>query len=172
MVKPTKKKIAEAIGVSQPMVSKYVRQGMPVYSIEAAIRWREQHIDPLRRKEWLLGTRAGPSTEQLLDRVARLFDLAAVNYARHEADLRAALRAVPPRLRPTVPLRVDVAHKLLAPALAVGADLLQPGADMPEDEAEEMGAIVYAICAGEIIASGGKWLISPAAAHLFHADQA
>ncbi|MEG1971366.1 MAG: hypothetical protein RR101_14745 [Burkholderiaceae bacterium] len=51
MKKVSKSDIAKALGVSAPMVSKYVKAGMPVYSVEAAQVWREQNIDPSLRKE-------------------------------------------------------------------------------------------------------------------------
>lgn len=49
MKKPTKAAIAQALGISAPAFSKYVRRGCPVYSVEAALAWQRQHVDPSQR---------------------------------------------------------------------------------------------------------------------------
>jgi hypothetical protein len=46
---PTQAQIGSWLGVSQPVVSKYVRAGMPVYSLEAAAQWYDQNVAPRAR---------------------------------------------------------------------------------------------------------------------------
>ena len=42
----TQTELARALGISQPMVSKLARLGMPLISIEAARLWRQAYLDP------------------------------------------------------------------------------------------------------------------------------
>jgi phage terminase Nu1 subunit (DNA packaging protein) len=60
-MKPTQSKIAAALDVSKQMVSKWVRQGMPVYSVDAAAAWRQQHIGPSRRSALSVRRPASPT---------------------------------------------------------------------------------------------------------------
>lgn len=41
--------LARALGVSLNQAYRCRRRGMPITSVEAAVAWREQHLDPLRR---------------------------------------------------------------------------------------------------------------------------
>ena len=45
-----KKELADALGISGPMVSKLAKRGMPTDSVERAQRWRKRHLEPGRLK--------------------------------------------------------------------------------------------------------------------------
>ena len=45
-----KKELADALGISGPMVSKLAKRGMPTDSVERAQRWRKRHLEPGRIK--------------------------------------------------------------------------------------------------------------------------
>lgn len=45
-----KSDIAAALGISPPALSRYVRNGCPVTSIEAAREWQRRHVDPTQRQ--------------------------------------------------------------------------------------------------------------------------
>lgn len=66
--------------------------------------------------------------------------------------LRPALAAVPPRLRDRVGLDLEVMRLLLAPVLPllVPQDATDTGENMTDADAQEAGAFLYAIAAGEI----------------------
>jgi len=50
MARPPKKStIAKALGVSAPALSRYIRKGCPVDSIEAAREWQRANVDPTQR---------------------------------------------------------------------------------------------------------------------------
>ncbi len=44
--KLTQRELGELLGISQPMVSKLTRLGMPTDSAEAARAWRAMYLDP------------------------------------------------------------------------------------------------------------------------------
>lgn len=197
----TGRELARALGISETMVSKLRRRGMPTDSAERAARWRRRHLEPARMKGTRADTLPGPAIgrpparsrepaaelallilaglaaatrdgaklgPEHLAAVEHLAGLAAADARLHEA-MRAALRAVPDHLRPEMVARLPDAlvRCLAADALAAVADVLQPGAQMDEAEATDMGAILYAIAAGEIVADGNKWIVAPSAHHLF-----
>ena len=45
-----KKELADALGISAPMVSKLAKRGMPTDTVERAQRWRKRHLEPGRLK--------------------------------------------------------------------------------------------------------------------------
>lgn len=45
-----KKELAQLLGVSESMVSRHAKQGMPTDSVERAQRWRKRHLEPGRVK--------------------------------------------------------------------------------------------------------------------------
>ena len=45
-----KKELARLLGVSESMVSRHAKQGMPTDSVERARRWRKRHLEPGRVK--------------------------------------------------------------------------------------------------------------------------
>lgn len=46
----TKSELAKMLGVSPSMVSRLAKRGMPVDSLERALRWRKRHLEPGRMK--------------------------------------------------------------------------------------------------------------------------
>ncbi len=48
MKKPTQGELAQKLGVTQQMVSKLRKRGMPVDSVAKARAWRRTHLDPMR----------------------------------------------------------------------------------------------------------------------------
>lgn len=100
-----KKDLAEALGISAPMVSKLAARGMPVHSIDAARKWRASNLSQGHTKRF----RAAPVPRQA-DPVAaaesinqRLRDAGcASGWAGHGDlvdSLRQAMRAIPPARR-------------------------------------------------------------------------
>ena len=55
-----KKELARLLGVSESMVSRHAKQGMPIDSLERAQRWRRRHLEPGRIK----GQRYDPKVEK------------------------------------------------------------------------------------------------------------
>lgn len=50
MARPPKKStIAKALGISAPALSRYIRRGCPVDSIESAREWQRANVDPTQR---------------------------------------------------------------------------------------------------------------------------
>src|SRR5438128_2686181 len=47
----SQRELARLLGISQPMVAKLKAEGMPVDSLEAAQRWRDENLAPGRRKD-------------------------------------------------------------------------------------------------------------------------
>ena len=45
-----KKELATLLGVSESMVSRHAKKGMPTDSLERAQRWRKRHLEPGRIK--------------------------------------------------------------------------------------------------------------------------
>lgn len=43
--------LAAALQISQPMVSRLAARGMPTDNVDAAVAWRDRHLDPSLRKE-------------------------------------------------------------------------------------------------------------------------
>ena len=46
MKKLTQTALAQALGITQGMVSRLKQQGMPTHSIVAAAAWRQKYLDP------------------------------------------------------------------------------------------------------------------------------
>lgn len=100
-----KKDLAEALGISAPMVSKLAQRGMPVHSIDAARKWRASNLSQGHTK-----TFRAPSVPRTLDPVAvaeaancSLHDVH-MTPAWHERaplvdELREAMQAIPPHRR-------------------------------------------------------------------------
>lgn len=102
-----KKDLAQLLGVSESMVSRHAKQGMPTDSVERAQRWRKRHLEPGRVK----GQRYDPKSKAATKAVAmpdlgvcislldQALQLAPVP---HDAPVllntRTALRTMPDRL--------------------------------------------------------------------------
>jgi hypothetical protein len=56
--KPNQADIAAALQVSPGRVSQLVRDGMPTYSLEAAVAWKTQHVAPIMRRAESLSSNA------------------------------------------------------------------------------------------------------------------
>jgi hypothetical protein len=110
--------IAKALGMSAAAVTKHAKAGMPTTSIEAATKWHAQNVDPVRSvgQSFGRGSRGGDAAEmaaRALAAVAHLAELARVDFERHEASLRRALRLVPRVARDRVMLDVEVWSRLI-----------------------------------------------------------
>ena len=131
MAKRRQKDLARGLGISQSMVSRLAKQGMPVTSIAAAKRWRDRNINPALSKEsrgWAnrpdqLPNDNGdekfsemlPSTDtSALSLVTLLAAKAETDFSRWETELRAAMRLVPVTLRDRVAMPLSVWNALLA----------------------------------------------------------
>jgi transcriptional regulator with XRE-family HTH domain len=154
----TGKELAEALGISEAMVSKLRKRGMPTDSVERAQRWRRRHLEPTRVK----GVRAGtaPSAVQaarvtaqadvvLIEVAHQLGDLAQVDPDRWLPELRAAMQRLPRHLRPRLHLEVDVWRALL-PAAFIGTAQGDPADDTALTEAQAAHAddLLFELAAG------------------------
>ena len=163
------KQLAAALGISPQMVSKLAKRGMPCDTVERAERWRRRHLEPARMKGMRIDSTAppaavkspGPAAPHALQRqlVARLGKLAEVDFARYEAELRAAFRAVHPPLRVDIELPQAVFDALIADVYAV----VRPGGAPPAappvlsaSDAELLAHFWAAVAAGEIVRDG-EW---------------
>jgi hypothetical protein len=67
--KLTQQALAVALGISQGMVSRLVRDGMPTASVAEAEAWRRQNLDPSFTKD---NRMPGPDPVAEVDRLGRL----------------------------------------------------------------------------------------------------
>ena len=178
------KDLAAGLGISEAMVSKLARRGMPTDSVERAVRWRRRHLEPARMKGMRVDSNPepprrpatppqAPATDQAdalqaesdqlrVELVGRLFALAEADFDRYAAELRPALRALPWRLRPRLQVSVEVMERLVAhvPAVirrnALAAAELQAPVPMSDHDADLLGEFWLACAAGEIEVHDGK----------------
>lgn len=147
-----KARIARELGISAAAVTKLAKKGMPTDSADAARRWREANLNPLK-----MAPDPGPSPETLAQRANELARVAAVALAAHRFDmvageLRAALRAVPESHRAQVSMPVDLWNALIgAHACRVLDDgPRQAPSAMTDEDADYVGRICYALACGEV----------------------
>lgn len=163
--------LAQALGISQPMVSRLVRRGMPE-DVDGARRWRTDHLNIAQRKESrsCLASPPPPSrapddgAEALAD-AQRMVDLAVEllplgKWPAVVVDLRLALRRVPIRNRGSLLLPMALWRELLADVIEfLGVPPSQFGEQensaMTDDDAEYAGAFFYTAAAGEWVLRGG-----------------
>jgi transcriptional regulator with XRE-family HTH domain len=145
--KLSKKQLAEALGVSPPAFSRYVRAGCPVNSVSAARAWQQANVNPVQRILQHAG-RVAPADP--IAEVHRLMALAETDFDAHAEQLRAVLRAVPMHARPGLLLNLDVMTRLLPHGLV---DQLGGGCVAPDDDAdrEYVAAVLYGMAAGELV---------------------
>lgn len=158
----TRAELAAALDISRAMVSKLERRGMPVDSLEAALRWRRRHLEPSRVKGTRADTRAAPAAVAVAAADAVALRLVAALADRFHAApdairpaLQAALADVPPRARSRVRLPMDVWGDLLGDQLSVlgwVADADAVAAQSDQDE-EAAGALLFALVAGDLRAT-------------------
>lgn len=149
--KLTKQQLAQALGVSPPAFSRYVRAGCPVDSLEAARDWQHRHVNPLQRL--LRGAGRMPAADPVAE-VHRLMVLAADNFEGHAEQLRAALRAVPQHARADMQIDLTVMRRLLPAGLATelgGPSFAPDDGGGPDDEAEHVAAVLYGLACRELV---------------------
>ncbi len=100
-----KKELAQLLGVSESIVSRHAKKGMPTDSLERAQRWRKRHLEPGRVK----GVRFDPAKEQAA-RALSASSAPAVDLSGLIAILNAALLAGP--VPCDAPALMDVRHAL------------------------------------------------------------
>jgi hypothetical protein len=150
MEKRGRSALADELGISRQAVSKLAQRGMPTHDPDAAREWRRRNLNPAKT-----APDPGPSPATLIARLHRLRDLAdAARHAGHLdlvlGPLRAALQAVPASHRGQVQLHLWQWEALVGGhALRVLGEGARPGRDMPDDEANEVGAVLYQLAAGE-----------------------
>ena len=140
------KDLAKGLGLSEAMVSRLVRRGMPKGSIEAASRWRGRNLSALR-----VDLRpAADSVAARVEKVRQLMAAAADDFESHADRLRAAMREVPMHARPGLLLNLDVMTHLLPHGLV---NELGSGCDAPDDpdDLEYSAQVLYALAAGELL---------------------
>ncbi len=126
----TQKELARLLGVSEALVSKHSKIGMPTDSLERAVKWRKRHLEPGRVKGSRFdpkGIQASPGTQVAsaptatprgtvnvveVEAAALNSALAKVDQdaaAKHLAHLRGLLRELPDTAQPKFSLRVWLA---------------------------------------------------------------
>ena len=140
------KDLAKRLGLSQAMVSRLVKRGMPTSSTEAASRWRARNLAALR-----VDLRpAADSVAARVEKVRQLMAAAADDFEGHSEQLRAALRAVPQNARADMQIDLEVMRQLLPAGLVAE---LGGACDTPDDEAdrEYVAERIYGIACGELV---------------------
>lgn len=159
------KDLAVALKISPSMVSRLKHQGMPVNSIAAAKRWREQCLDPSlvkeirgwSRPEQIERTSGDSYATRALDAVHSLAGLASVDFEKWEIDLRTALRVVPQKMHKGVVLPLELWERLCAGvSAAIDASVMAEGQPpgvpdgLPEWEVEYVSNFWYGVASGDI----------------------
>jgi hypothetical protein len=158
----TRKELAHGLDISEPMVSRLVARGMPDSSVEAAERWRSQHLNIARvkrdrRVELRPAAELVAAAGQAIALAGQALDIGNVDaFDALEPAVRAALSAVPKHARALVCVRLDVMERLVAPvlellryAIANDPDPPETGRALTDAEADTMGLYWYALAAGE-----------------------
>ena len=143
------KDLAKRLGLSQAMVSRLVKRGMPTSSTEAASRWRARNLSALRVDLRPAGD--GGAAADPVELVHALAHRAEVDFPSHAEALRRALRSVPAGARSGIELPMTVWRQLLPPGLdqAIPADP-EGVLAQTEDDSEAAGLALYALCCGEL----------------------
>jgi hypothetical protein len=167
--------IGRALGLSPASMTKCKRMGMPVHSVEAARTWRAINIAPTMHNYTKRNPTRQPSPSGALPHALALLNVAAAALASGQSIdalvpvLRLALRAVPePERDPDMMLPAEVMDVLTHDVFAAiehqdapragradysnddGKVSFVTGADMTDDEADEMGRFWYQVAAGEM----------------------
>lgn len=185
----SRKELAAALELSPSSITALAKRGMPTNSIEAAMDWRAQHLNPCMVKGVRPDVRAVPAAMQCGPDVApaavdyadaALRDLAelvtvaeaALKVGRFnviEPAMRAALRSVPATHRAHAVLPLPLWDALVQPVaeLIEAIDDEAPSAadagGMTDAEADEMGGFWYAVAAGELRLALEQVTAAPAA---------
>lgn len=146
--KLTKQQLAQALGVSAPAFSRYVRAGCPVDSVSAALAWQRANVNPVQRILQHAGRMPAAGPVDLVHALARL---AEVDFLQHGEALRRALRSVPAGARSGIELPMTVWRQLLPPGLdqAIPADP-EGVLAQTEDDSEAAGLALYALACHEL----------------------
>ena len=161
MKKPTKAEIAAALGISAPAFSRYVRNGCPTFSIDAARRWQSQNVDPSQRllrdagRASPAAQRAGardaqPTTALQIELLTRLGELAEHDFTSYAERLRRAMRELPAALREQVELPELVWRQLFDQARLPVIEREFSGAsdDEPALPDDAFGALLWDLASG------------------------
>ena len=144
------KDLAKGLGLSEAMVSRLVRRGMPKGSIEAASRWRGRNLSALR-----VDLRpAADSVAARVEKVRQLMAAAADDFEGHADRLRAAMRGVPQYARADMQIDLEVTRRLLPVDLIneLGGPSFAPDdGGGPDDEAEHVAAVLYGLACRELV---------------------
>jgi hypothetical protein len=140
--------LAREIGLSPAAVSRLKQRGMPVHSTQAARAWREANLDPALMKQARSPAERAPLGAIRVDIARQFGQLALIEFATWEAQLRAAMGAVPVPWRERVELPVEVWDQLVGDLH--GLEDGSPGAE-GNDEVDDdfVGDILYRLASGE-----------------------
>lgn len=143
------KDLAKGLGLSEAMVSRLVRRGMPKGSIEAASRWRARNLSALRVDLRPAGD--GGAAADPVELVNALAHRAEVDFPSHAEALRRALRSVPAGARSGIELPMTVWRQLLPAGLGEAVPSDPEGAlAQTEDDSEAAGLALYALACHEL----------------------
>ena len=143
------KDLAKRLGLSQAMVSRLVKRGMPTSSTEAASRWRARNLSALRVDLRPAGD--GGAAADPVEAVHALALLAEVDFLQHGEALRRALRSVPAGARSGIELPMAVWSQLLPAGLGEAVPADPEGAlAQTEDDSEAAGLALYALACHEL----------------------
>ena len=143
------KRLAQLLGISEAMVSKLARRGMPTTSLEAASRWRARNLSALRVDLRPAGD--GGAAADPVEAVHALAHRAEVDFPSHAEALRRALRSVPAGARSGIELPMTVWRQLLPAGLGEAVPADPEGAlAQTEDDSEAAGLALYALACHEL----------------------
>ena len=161
--------LSRQLGIDRSAVCRLKARGMPTDDLNAARAWREANLSPAHRKEtnpardWRRPPPAGAATTGAVKRLEQLLPAAesalrAGLLKNIEADVRAALRAVPPEARESIAMSLPLWDALCAPFIELVECEAGPveTVEMDTDEAASMGRIWYCFAAQE--AFPAAWL--------------
>ena len=170
IAKPTQKALAAALGIDPAMVSRDKRKGMPIHSIEAAQRWRDENLRVRYTPEKdygavtraIDGESAAKQASSLLHAAGELWE-AGGDVFPMLYTIKQAMASVPPSQRNRVLVSFEVMDLLTAEVRLFKDrddffDLIEGKCYPCDKEAGDdgfMGAFWYSVAAGEV------WLKCP-----------
>jgi hypothetical protein len=162
---PSQAAIGRALGLSPSSMTKYKQMGMPVDSVEAAMRWRMQHVKPTAHKAPVsVADRPASESPEAASSLERANDLLMIAATAFEAGqsiaamiptLREAMRSVPTDARRGILLPVGIMDILTAHVSQLfqeegDMNSSTDGQSMTDEEVDLMGDFWYQVAAGEV----------------------
>jgi len=135
--------LAAAFGITSGAISQCVKRGMPTTSVEAAQRWREAYLNPLKAKQNPIGA------FQIRWRQIEALRESDMDITPLLPGLRVALRAIPKEQRDIIKMSVELWDALTAHCTAFLSEEVD-ATPLSPDDAESMGLFWYSVACGEL----------------------